>query len=421
MRPLLVRSIVFSFVLCCMSLSLVHGATELNKNFQFEPGSSLVFDGRHCSVDIEGGQGIGLQVLGKCRREIEQYYDISFEQRQDGLYITIKEIRGDVEKSYFFGLFKRLNGNQFGLNRKEQLKLTIRLPQRSNLDVTTRHGELDIRSVEGDVKAHNAHGHLNCSLITGNVHALNSHGHISCESITGDLEARTSHRGMTCNNIDGNVNLHNSHGGITCESVTGNLTVKTSHRDMSCQDIAGRVDARNSHGGIELTRIGGSLEARTSHDPISITHADSVSLLENSHGSIKVRSSKGSLTARTGHRDIMIEDWQGGIHAKNSHGGITVKMLSQPAGICRLATSHGNVVLSLPSQCNANVMAHASHGRISSDIPMSLIGEYGKDKLEGKLGDGGPDVNLIASHGNIRIKSYNKELSQQSAAVQTEN
>jgi DUF4097 and DUF4098 domain-containing protein YvlB len=384
MRPLLVRFIGFSFIVCCVSFSLVHGATELNRSFPFEPGSNLVFEGNHCSVNIEGGQGSGLQVQGKCRGEIDKYYNISFDKRQDGLYISIKEIRRREEKSYLFGLFKFVNGNSFGLDRKKQLRLTIRLPRQSNIDVTTRHGELDIRSVEGEVKAQNAHGHLNCSLITGNVHAFNSHGQITCESITGDLE------------------------------------VQTSHRNMSCQDIAGRVVARNSHGGIELARIGGLLEARTSHDPITIGHADSVSVLENSHGSIKVRNSKGSLTAHTGHRNIVVEDWQGSIHAKNSHGDITVEMLSQPAEICRLATSHGDVVLSLPSQCSANIKANTSHGGISSDIPLILLGEYGKNKLQGKLGDGGPDVSLNTSHGNIRIKSNNNEISQQSAAVEEE-
>jgi hypothetical protein len=57
----------------------------------------------------------------------------------------------------------------------------------------------------------------------------------------------------------------------------------------------------------------------------------------------------------------------------------------------------------MPYQVNAHVMARTTNSSISSDFEVRMQGEFGKNRLEGTIGNGGPLIDLSTSNGSIRL------------------
>jgi DUF4097 and DUF4098 domain-containing protein YvlB len=66
-------------------------------------------------------------------------------------------------------------------------------------------------------------------------------------------------------------------------------------------------------------------------------------------------------------------------------------------------TSNGGITVHLPSGIGANLSAHASNSSISTEFEVATQGTLEKHRLEGKIGAGGPEIDLSTSNGSIRI------------------
>ena len=69
-----------------------------------------------------------------------------------------------------------------------------------------------------------------------------------------------------------------------------------------------------------------------------------------------------------------------------------------------LKSVNGSVVVALPSEANAKVSAHTVTGGISSDFVLQTKKHFPiGQNLDGKLGEGGPAIDLSTVNGGIRI------------------
>lgn len=179
-----------------------------------------------------------------------------------------------------------------------------------------------------------------------------------------------------------------SNGQVTLEGLEGSGKVTTSNGRVQAWDVKGEWAARTSNGTVELDKVSGAMTARTSNGRIR---------LSGLRGSADVETSNGQIDAE------IAEPQEGAPQVfRSSNGSISVKMDRWTRNPLRITTSNASITLALPDGVNADVRATTSNGRVSSDYEVAAR-DFGKNRLEGRLGAGGERIELTSSNGSIRI------------------
>lgn len=179
-----------------------------------------------------------------------------------------------------------------------------------------------------------------------------------------------------------------SNGQVTLESLEGSGKVTTSNGMVQAWDLKGDWAARTSNGAVELDKVTGAMTARTSNGRIRVSGL---------RGSADVETSNGRIDA-----DIAEPQEGAPLVFRSSNGSISVKMDRWARNPLRLTTSNASITLALPPGVNADVRAVTSNGRVSSDYEVAAR-DFGRNRLEGRLGAGGERIELTSSNGSIRI------------------
>ncbi|HTT64928.1 MAG TPA: DUF4097 family beta strand repeat-containing protein [Bryobacteraceae bacterium] len=180
-----------------------------------------------------------------------------------------------------------------------------------------------------------------------------------------------------------------SNGSIHTVDVEGPAHLKTSNGAVRAEDLQGSLDVQTSNGSINVQNLEGSVSLHTSNGQV---HADDV------RGAVEASTSNGGIHVRVAKpesgRPIKLETTNGGIE-------LTMESLNQNE--IHASTSNGGITVHLPSGINANVTASASNSSISTEFDVATQGTLDKHHLEGKIGAGGPEIDLSTSNGSIRL------------------
>lgn len=183
-----------------------------------------------------------------------------------------------------------------------------------------------------------------------------------------------------------------------------NVNVKTSGGSISVVDIEGFVRVRTSGGSLRFENINGSIRGKTSGGSIDLIGCTGNADVKTSGGSINVEKVEGDVTAHTSGGSITLLEAYGAVDLSTSGGSVTARLTEQPRDDCRLTTSAGNVNVYLPDDISVDIDAHTSGGRIRSSFPVRLSGNLSRNSWEGEINDGGPELYLRTSGGNINIR-----------------
>lgn len=110
---------------------------------------------------------------------------------------------------------------------------------------------------------------------------------------------------------------------------------------------------------------------------------------------------RSSLVVSTANGDIRVSGVSGVLRLSTSNGAITVR--DAGAAEIHAHTSNGAIRLAVPGALNANLSARTSNGRIHSDVEV-VTDHVGVNYLEGKIGSGGPEIELRTSNGGIYLQ-----------------
>jgi DUF4097 and DUF4098 domain-containing protein YvlB len=186
-------------------------------------------------------------------------------------------------------------------------------------------------------------------------------------------------------------------------SFRGNLGAKYVIR-VPRRVVLERITSSNGH--VETRDIEGPARIRTSNGAVRSTNTVGSLEIETSNGAIDVNGHRGAITGNTSNGRISVDlsnpERDRPIRLGSSNGGITLRMREMNGNSIRLTTSNASITLALPDQAGAQLRASTSNGRISSDL--NVQGEVTKTRAEGKIGSGGPYVELTTSNGSINLE-----------------
>jgi len=261
------------------------------RTFNVAEGGTLTLEADLGDVTItSGGTGVEIDIARQAKArsksdadEIFADHELTFDQQGNDVHVRSK--------------FKGRETNWFRWTTPLQLRYTIRVPARYNLNVATSGGDLEV----GD--------------------------------IAGTVDCRTSGGDVKLGRVNGSVNARTSGGDLTLRSSTGPAKLSTSGGSIDIDDAGATVDAKTSGGSIDIRRTGGSVVARTSGGGIRIGAAG---------GAIDAVTSGGSIDAAFGQQP------QTESRLSTSGGGVTVSIGPAVAVDLDAHTSGGGINSDMP-------------------------------------------------------------------------
>jgi hypothetical protein len=184
--------------------------------------------------------------------------------------------------------------------------------------------------------------------------------------------------------------ISSSNGSIRVESIEGSARLNSSNGAIRVSFLNGSLDAASSNGGLELRDINGGMTLRTSNGTI---RADNV------RGSFEASTSNGAIRARLAQVPASTP-----VRATSSNGTIELTLESFDNNEVRARTSNSSIVLNLPPSVNAQLRAETSNSNVDTDYEVSVRGAISKNRIDGRIGQGGPLIDLSSSNGSIRVR-----------------
>ena len=230
---ILLRFLTALFLLV-FSSSFLFGSIEKTekKTFDVEFGGKLFVDTDKGSILINthSSETILLEIFYMVKTNDEELAeklikDFEINYNNDG---TDLEIIADYKGS------KSWLNNIFGGSKwnKLNVKFTITVPEKYNVDLNTSGGGITVGDLVGFVKANTSGGGLKFG------------------NIQGDIKGNTSGGGITVGECDGNISIKTSGGGIKIDKCKGKVYARTSGGGIKVEEVYGPIDASTSGGSV---------------------------------------------------------------------------------------------------------------------------------------------------------------------------
>ena len=199
------------------------------------------------------------------------------------------------------------------------------------------------------------------------------------------------------------VNVQTSGGGISLSALRSPAKIETSGGGIEVRDLAGDLDAETSGGSIHLHDIKGKSRVETSGGGIEAVNLEGPLNAETSGGSIALERVTGDIRAHSSGGGIHIREAGGRVDADTSGGSIEASFSRGNARGGTLESSGGGIIVSLDPDVGLSIDAHGNS--VSSDLPLTVQGEFSRGSLRGTLGHGGESLRLRTSGGSVKIRA----------------
>lgn len=282
------------------------------------------------------------------------------------------------------------------------IQFDFTVPERFNLDLETKGGDVSVGNLNGELRASTAGGDVRVGDITGPVSVDTAGGDIALGNMGKQVVAQTAGGSIRVSNVHGDARLETSGGEITSGLIEGSVRAETSGGDIVLRGASGPVTAETAGGQIQIGRCGATIRAETAG------------------GSIRLQGAKGGVVVETAGGSIDLYQMQSAVRALTSAGRILAELdgSRETFGPSHLETSVGDVQVFLPPTLPINIDAliEESMGhRIDSDFPLHLTSDeddfqHGPKRGEGQLNGGGQVLRIRTVMGNIEIHKIDPKM-----------
>ena len=215
-------------MLAMVSSMFAYGAQAEQRSFDVSAGGRFVLDADWGQVEVRTTEGTVIEVNVERAEKVL----LEFDQADDA--VTVRSRKPGK------GVF-----DWFGSNRGPAPVFRIAVPTRTDLDLATAGGNVQVADLEGSVAVNTVGG----KIVLG--------------KIAGDVESRTAGGSIAVAAASGHVQANTTGGSIRIGTAAGGAEVKTTGGSIRIEESGGPVVARTTGGSMELGRVHGSIDART--------------------------------------------------------------------------------------------------------------------------------------------------------------
>lgn len=199
------------------------------------------------------------------------------------------------------------------------------------------------------------------------------------------VTSQTGSGDQVINGLQLPVNARTGSGNITVDNLGADARINSGSGDLKIGSVKGTLNATVGSGNIHADGVAGEITANTGS------------------GDVEMRQvAAGNVKVDTGSGNIKLHGIKGGLHARSGSGDIQAD--GEPTGDWQLGAGSGNISLKIPSQASFNIDARTSSGTLKVTRPVTVQGTMSHNRIQGKVGNGGPLLDLHTGSGNIYVE-----------------
>ena len=293
---------------------------------------------------------------------------------------------------------------------------TLKVTGAVQLDVSTGSGSITVRpgsssslEVHGVIKANNSWG-MSSGSAEEKVRRLESNppieqdgnfiriGHIEDRELRNNVSI--SYELMVPSQTE--VKCGTGSGNIEVEGIQGPAHASTGSGSISISNLGDEVNVSTGSGRIILGRVKGPVRASDGSGTIQASNIAGNFHLSTGSGDIQLSEiSSGDGNVSTGSGNVQVTGVHGALRVGAGSGSIRAQ--GNPTGEWVLHTGSGSLTVRIDPGTSFDLDAHTDSGRIETVRSVTVQGTLRRGTLRGKVGNGGPLVNLRTGSGSIRI------------------
>jgi hypothetical protein len=222
-----------------------------------------------------------------------------------------------------------------------------------------------------------------------------------------DLNISNISGDVIISDISGGIEVNVTSGDLWIKRVKGHLDLETTSGDVEVSAIEGDVVASGTSSNLEIFDVKGDANLSSTSGDISAEDVVGSTQINNTSGDVSLKEIQGNIEVSTASGEVMIDQKEGGLRLESSSGDVEVKTKIFPQCKYYVETSSGYIRLLLPPDSNAEVELETSSGSLDCKLPLT-VSSVSRNLLKGKLGEGGPPINLITASGDISLGEYKR-------------
>lgn len=205
----------------------------------------------------------------------------------------------------------------------------------------------------------------------------------------------------------GKLSLQNTNGSVRVavwdEGRVRIEAVKAAASERGLRDLEVVIEGEGDHVDVRSRMPGGHWLGRGGRVDYTITVPRGASVsVRNVNGRVEIRDVAGAVRAENVNGSLDASDLAGEIEAATVNGSVEVRMARLvPSSRNRVSSTNGSVRVTLPRDTAADVEASTVNGSVHCDF--ELDGRSSRRKLEGRIGGGGPRLELQTVNGSATI------------------
>lgn len=279
-------------------LAVAAAAEDVNRSLDASPDGHVHISNISGSVSVSGWSRDQVEVTGNIGPKVEE---LIFERSGDKVTIKVK-----VPKKSGRGV---------------ESHLSVRVPERSSIDVGTVSADIEVTGVRGEQKL---------EAVSGDIEADCDDADVSAGTVSGDVVIRGKGKDTETHSasVSGDVDLYGLAGEVYAESVSGDLTIEDGSFDRASFNVVnGDILFRS-----EL-RSGGKLKAETVNGEVDLRFAGNIS------GQFDIDTFNGDIDSCFGPKPKRTSKYAPGMELSFTEGDgnarVTVSTVNGDISICR--------------------------------------------------------------------------------------
>lgn len=257
-------------------------------------------------------------------------------------------------------------------------------------------GDFDMVNVDLDVEVPKS----------ASVTASTSRGDINLADISGGIDASTREGNVEIHNVGSDVAVALEKGDLQLSNVAGNVRVSGRGNEIDVSDVQGDTTLEGEfYGPIRIRNVAKTTHYVSQRSDLTLTHM--TGRMEMDSEDLQISDVAGAAKLVTHNKDMEVENIGGRLDIVDSHGDIKINCSNPPTDEIDVADDSGEVDLTLPGHSNFEISAVSRGGDVSSDFEGPSLQQTNDDnvgKLSGKVGSGGPKIQIATSYGTIALK-----------------
>ena len=149
-----------------------------------------------------------------------------------------------------------------------------------------------------------------------------------------------------------------------------------------------------------------NLDLTTHNGPIQTSDISGEATCESHNGPITGERMSGDLRLTTHNGAIVAGNVSGNLQAETHNGRVKASYAEQApsAPNVSITTHNGEIRFTPPKDFSASVTISVHNGAVSTDLPLTVVGEVTRQRMNGTIGNGEGRLELKSHNGSIKIQ-----------------